>query len=132
MATTLDVTDIATSEDLANEIGGNAALDNLGGIGVVQAALCAGLDDVVDDLRNRVPPVRESALADITELRLATMYGALERLYRQNSTTGAEDDINSKKSRDYAKMRDHAVSRLRPTLIGAVKAGPASITLHRR
>lgn len=129
---TTEVTLVCEDVDLENEIGGSAALLALATPQLCRQARIGALDDVIDHLRNRTPPVLEANLADVSELRIAVRDGALARLYRQNMTTGDGEDVNARKAKDYQAAFMSAVNRLRPTLSGQLKAGPASIALHRR
>jgi hypothetical protein len=126
---------VATVQMLKDELGSDEALANLTPSSDADAptkAIQAALDDVVYMLKNRVPPVLERDLRDVTELKIPVVYGALMRLFRQNITTGDEKDVNARRARDYQAMYDQRVATLRPTLISCEIASPATIAFHRR
>ena len=128
---TADVDDVATDLDITDEIGevpfGRLARDSSDG----QKARQRALDDVLDKLRNRVPPIRETDLSDISELRFVVVYGAVARLYRSSMTTGDGSDVNSAKFQFYNKQYERRSDELRPTVTGNRIAAPASIKLNR-
>lgn len=128
----MNAADIATSQDLANEIGGSAALDNLTSESfTAKHALDLTLVDILDSLRNRTPPVAETDIVDPTQLRKPLVDGALSKLYRNNITTG--DDVNATKQKLYARSYETALSALRPVVVGSVVASSGfSIAMNRR
>ncbi len=133
MSTLIDVQEIATDEDLETELTKKefcrlAGDDSTAGKDARQLAL----DDILYQLANRVPPIQEGDLAVITELKIATVYGAAARMYRNRITTGDNDDVNFTKSKLYQKLFDSRSAQLRPQVSNQLLAGPSSITMSRR
>ena len=133
MSTLIDVQEVATDGDLETEITKKefcrlAGDDTEAGKDARQLAL----DDILYQLANRVPPIQEGDLAFITELKIATVYGAVARMYRNRITTGDNDDVNFTKSKLYQKLFDSRSGQLRPQVSNQQLAGPSSITVHRR
>jgi hypothetical protein len=84
--TVLDVNTIATDADLANEIGGADKLDRaMKREADRDAKRVRALEDVVEALQNRSPPVFEEDLLDPTELRRAVVARALHLICRSAS-----------------------------------------------
>ncbi len=128
-----DVQLIATDEDLETELTKKefcrlAGDDSEAGKDARQLAL----DDLLYQLANRVPPVPEGNLVVIGELKIATVYGAAARMYRNRITTGDGDDVNFTKSKLYQKLFDSRSAQLRPSVSNQQTSGPSSIALHRR
>ncbi len=133
----LDVESVATDADLAGELGGEEALQNLvtdpdADPSTTLIARQNALREVLDGLRNRVPPVTEPELSDVTELSRVVVYGALARLYRNNITTGTEEDVSAAKHKIYQRLFESSVNALRPTLSGSYVSGGRSIQFSRR
>ncbi len=133
----IEVESVATDADLAGELGSAEALDNLvtdpeADPSTTLVARQNALRDVVDGLRNRVPPIYDSELSDVTELSRVVVYGALARLYRNNITTGTEEDVSAAKHKIYQRLYESALGALRPSLNGAFVAGGRSIQFSRR
>ena len=84
------VNDVVTDSDLSNEVSerefGRLAPNEDDGLDARQLTL----DDLLDRLKNRVPPIHETDLIDLEELRIPCVYGAVARLYRRKMTTGDE------------------------------------------
>lgn len=129
---TVTIASVATSQDVANELGGQAALDNLTSESfTIKHVLDLTLADVLDSLVNRTPPVRDSDIQDPTQLKKSVVFGACARLYRNNITTG-EGDVSSAKHKIYQRQYESILSSLRPTVGGVVAASSWSIPMHRR
>ncbi len=128
---TANVNSVATDKDLTNEIGEGAfarlAPDTADG----QDARQRAFDDVLDQLANRVPAVRETDLSDLSELNVVVVYGAVSRLYRSSITTGDSSDVNSAQAKFYHKQYERRVDDLRPTITGSRIAAPGSIKFNR-
>jgi hypothetical protein len=124
--------DVATPQDLADELGGTAALDNLTSESfTARHVLELTLADILDSLRNRTPPVVEGDISDTAQLKRPLVEGAISRLYRNNITTG--DDVNAAKQKLYQRAYDNTLASLRPVVAGlAVAASGFSIPMHRR
>lgn len=130
---TIALSSVALVDDVAAELGSQEVVDSLETVtSNASSAMQWALDEALWHLRNRVPPIADSDLADVTELKMIVVYGAIARLYRQNITTGMGDDVSSAKHDIYNKMFSQRLSSLRPTLAASMVAAPASIALHRR
>lgn len=133
----IDVETVASDADLANELGGTEALQNLvkdpeADPSNTLVARRNALNEVVDSLRNRTPPIYDSELSDVTELSRLVVYGAISRLYRNNITTGTEEDVSFAKHKLYQKLFESSMTSLRPTLSGVLVGGSRSIQFSRR
>lgn len=134
----IDVDTIATDDDLAEELGGVAFLQNLipddwtdsAGQRVAKKARQRALDDVLLFLRRRIPPVIEADLRDPTELKQSVIYGAIERLNAM-SMHSVTDVFGSRRAH-YQKMFRAEVDGLNPTVPEGLRSPPASITVARR
>lgn len=62
------------------------------------------LDIVVDALRRRTPPVFETDIADVTELRRAVVYGACAKLFEIAITAAGEGQVFALKWEHYERM----------------------------
>jgi hypothetical protein len=60
------------------------------------------------------------------------VYGAIARLYRNNITTGTEEDVSAAKHKIYQRLFESSVSALRPTVQGSYVSGGRSIAFSRR
>lgn len=130
---TADIDIVCTDQHLADEIGGRDQLANLLETPADRKRIRERvLDDALFALKNRVPPIRESDLVDITELQRIVTFGALAALYRQNITIGNRDDVSANMESRYRAMYDSQLQALRPTVSGGAQAGPATVTLIRR
>lgn len=131
----LDVDTVATDGDLADELGGTDALQNLvpkSWLGKAEKARQIALDDVLRTLATRTPPIAESDLADASELQRCVVLGACADLYMRAMTVGDAQDVNANKHRHYrAEYKSHRDS-LRPTVSITARPGPRSIAFHRR
>lgn len=134
---TINIESVATDADLAGELGSEEALENLvtdpgADPSTTLIARQNALGEVLDGLRNRVPPIVDSELSDVTELHRVVVYGALARLYRNNITTGDEADVSAAKHKIYQRLFESALGALRPTLSGSYVSGGRSIQFSRR
>jgi hypothetical protein len=133
----IDVEGVATDADLAGELGSDEALLNLvtdpdADPSTTLIARQRALGEVLDGLRNRTPPVYEADLSDVTELSRVVVYGAIARLYRNNITTGTEEDVSAAKHKIYQRLFESSVNALRPTVQGSYVSGGRSIAFSRR
>lgn len=118
----IDVDNVATDADLMVHTGGAAGLSDItpqewfdvdGYTPTCRPARAQGLTDVLTALRRRTPPIRETELSDVTELRQAVVYRALEILYRQS--VSHEGSPNQAKARDFCKLYTDEINALQPT-----------------
>ena len=129
----MDVEDVATDEDLHQEIGGVDALRNITSeTNTAKQARQSALADVLFHFANQSPPIAEHDFIAPAELNRVVKFGALARLYRNNMTTGGGEDVHGAKARMFQKMYEGALGSLRPTVGASAKAAPMSIALHRR
>lgn len=115
----LDLENVCTHTDLAEEVGGEEVLANLlarSQGGSSELARKKALEEVVRALARRAPPIYESDLTDPTELRAAVVYGALTRLYRQAMTT--PDSVFAQHAKTYASQYEDELDGLSPTVGG--------------
>lgn len=125
----MNVEDVCTATQLADEIGGPEALETLERKTAVGATLgnelarVGALGDVLRALSRRAPPILEADLVDPAELRAAVAYGALTRLYRQAMTT--PDSIFAEHAKTFAAKFDDEVGSLAPRLGDGDSTGSA-------
>lgn len=133
MIATIPIENVATRQDLIDELGSLETLENLlSATKTAEQAMQLTLNDVVDNLRNRVPPINERDLVDVGELRTAVVLGTLARLYLSNVTVGNRDDVNANKNRIFQTRYENRLAGLRPT-VTFQGAGPTqSIAFSRR
>ena len=123
---------VATDKDLEDEVDEKEFCRLIGDSADGRQKRQLAFDDILYQLRNRVPPIQEGDLAVITELKIAVVYGAIARLYRDNMTTGGGDDINHSKAKHYQAMYKERVHQLRPSVANQKTGGPSGIAFHRR
>jgi hypothetical protein len=87
-------------------------------------------DSVLRRLKLQTPPIVESDLADVTELRDVVAYGTLAELYA-NASTGP-DDVFHAQSRRYERMYQAELQGLKPTVTLFQVAAPMSVPFDRR
>lgn len=130
----IDVDDVCTHEQLADEIGGTEELENVlptSFAGSSEKPRQKALDDVLKALSRRTPPIRESDLQYVTELRDAVTYGALERIYRA-ATTGPDSPFSAL-ARHYERKFQAETLGLTPTLaLDGARGSAFSIAMERR
>jgi hypothetical protein len=129
---TISVGSVATDADLVNELGGAAALANIlpADWADAEQARTLALEDVIESLRRRSPPVAENDLANVTQLRRAVTYGALERLYRM--AMHGVDDVYAVQRKLYDTRFNAEVAGLSPLLLGGARGSVGSIGIARR
>lgn len=100
MSTSLDVDDICTEAHLVAELGGDVGrLERAMKTSSARDAMRASaLQDVVDHLATRSPPVRDTDLTDPTQLKSAVCYRALSKIFLTGITQeGDVSDVLSKR-----------------------------------
>ncbi len=130
----ISISQVAAESDLIAELGSSAALGNITSDTFTAAeALALTLTDVLYELLNREPPVRESDISQPTELKRPVVLGTLARLYRNQITRGDGEDVASAKHKIFRDQYNATVSSLRPTVaLGLAVAAPFGIVMHRR
>jgi hypothetical protein len=86
--------------------------------------------DVLRSLLKRTPPILESQLSDIVELKSAVVFGTLLRLYR--SSMSNPDDLFGTLWKEYESKFRSEVTHLRVTVDGVASVDVASISMFRR
>lgn len=128
----IPVDNVATEGDLADEIGGATLLNRAKVAGQVDftTARQLGLNDVLEHLAARTPPIREADLSVVSELKRAVVYRALERICRNAIT--ADGDAWSVRARTYHTEYEGAIARLKPTVNGSSTGSPTGFSYSRR
>lgn len=133
MATILDVDAIATDDDLVREVASKARLERANkDIAQRDAIRQQALQDVVDALRTRTPPVLDSMLSDPNELKRAVVYRSLSKIFL--SAIAVESDVHAVLHRAYEREYQAAV-RARfsvSPMMGEASGGGFSIQVERR
>lgn len=127
---TIDVEDVCTHAQLAEEIGGASELNKICVGGDSTNARTLALRDVLKSLGRRVPPVYASDITQPAELREAVIYGALERLYRDAMTS--DGDVYAMKRKLYESQFRAEVLGLKLTTGSGSSAVVSSIRISRR
>jgi hypothetical protein len=87
------------------------------------------LDVTLGHLRKRRPPIEAEDLADVTELKTAVCYGALEILYR--GSIQHEDSPNVARAKSFGKMFADELTSLQPSVHEGSTASSLSIRMSR-
>jgi hypothetical protein len=131
---TIAIDSVCTHAELAAEFGGEEELENLlptSWAGSSALARENALRDVLTYLERRTPPVRSTDLADVTQLRRAVCYGALERIFAQAMTTA--DSVNAIRRKTYEQKFNDECSHLSPTVsVAGSRASAFSFSMERR
>ena len=108
--TVLNVDTIATDADLIAEVASKARLDRaMPDVAQRDAIRAQALQDVVDALATRSPPVRDTQLADPTELKQSVVYRSLAKIFL--SAIAVDGDVHSMLNRAYEREYQAAVRR---------------------
>lgn len=131
MTTALDVDDIAADTDLVSELGSQAKLERMMPKREDRDAIRQkSLQDVVNALLVRSPPVNEGDLSDTAELKDAVVYRSLERIARAaRSVAGDTFDVLA---RDYSREYQSAVRRQYTLQNNILSPAGFTIRLERR
>jgi len=136
VTTSINVDDVAVDRDLEKYTAGRSGLQDLlpedstwyesgGGAKSALPARQTALENVLKSLKNRRPPIYEYQLLDVTELKQAVVFGALEILYR--GAVQHEDSPNAKKAKDFGDKYRAEVTSLQPqTNLGVASSGIAA------
>lgn len=128
-----DIDDVCTDDDLVHEAGDVDRLNNIMSLeSTRRATRTQVLADVLESLRNRIPPVREGDIRDVTELTRTVTYGTFAAMHRKNITIGNDQDVSANMARVYQKLYQSALDNLRPTVDAGQNAAPFGIATHRR
>ena len=144
---TIDVEDVCTDADLEGYVLGKTNLQNLlpedpawltdpdadydydANPRVATIVRQQALDDVLEALAKRRPPIRETDLLDVTELKRPVAFGALHRLY--TGQIQHEDSPNVAKAKHYCKAYEGAMAALQPSVLQGATASSLSVRMHR-
>jgi hypothetical protein len=110
MTTYLDVDTIATDADLIAEVSSKARLDRaMPDVAQRDAIRARALQDVVDALATRSPPLRDTDLANPTELKQPVVNRSLSKIIL--SAVAVDGDVHSTLHRAYEREYQAAVRR---------------------
>lgn len=132
--TTINVENVATEAELADEIGGMTELLPLlpKDAPVSLTFRQKALEETIKVLSRRTPPIRDADISIPKELRDCVVYGALARIYENNMTQGNPDSLWTKKAQTWRDRYISELSSLQPTLGDDVRGPSMSMTVHRR
>lgn len=135
MADLIDVDDVLTHSQLDDYLGGQLTaqtyLATVGDTDTAKARTWA-LDDVLDRLAERTPPVYEADVTIVTELRRAVRHGAAMHLYDLATTSGNDAEVWHAKMKAEEKRFQSAIDGLKPTVSTGVQATASSFGISRR
>lgn len=138
MTTTLDVETIATDADLEVYAGGRSNLQSLlpeewfsETLNRKSAAPARqqAFEDLAATLRQRRPPVKDTDLADPTELKPGVCYGALAIIYSFAATH--EDSPHQARGKHYASRFASEKQALQPSVLLGSTSSSLSIRMSR-
>ena len=140
MADLLDIEDVLTHAQLDLYVGGQLEaqmhlLSSVWADGDASEKLREwALDEVLLDLAERVPPIREADIAIPAELHRAARHKAAERMYDVAMTGGGDAELWHAKMRTETKRYGSVMGKLSPTVADGVQApsGAGSVGLSRR
>ena len=134
----IDVEDVCTDLDLEiytvgrsnlQDIIPNEWLDETLGRKSAAQARQQVLSEVLSMLRMRRPPILESDLADLTELKLVVCFGTLAMLYMGAATN--EESPYLKKAKHFSERYATERSSLQPTVLAGATASNISAWMSR-
>lgn len=135
MADLIAVNDVLTHEQLDDYLGGKLTaqvhIAPKNDIDTVKTRTQA-LDEVLEALAARTPPIYERDITRPSELRSAVKHGAAKNLYRNAMTSGADAELFHALMKAEAVDYAAAVNALRPTVGDGSKATAWSIGISRR
>ncbi len=132
---TIDVDTVCTDEQLDEFLGGHLTTSqNLRPQAWTDCrpARQHALDRILGALRRRTPPIRETDLQDVTELRTAVKLGAAEHLHMLAATSGDAAEVFAFKAKKYAQDFESEINGLTPTLVGSLRGSTYSFGISRR
>ena len=134
--TTIDIDTVCTHAQLVAELLGDDHIltQVLGDSQDSEAVRQRALEETIKRLSRRTPPVLDSELNDVTELRDCVRYGALWKIYFTAMTEGDESALWTRKASSWKEMFLDEVAAVQPSLGGDVRAaaGSPSVAVHRR
>jgi hypothetical protein len=142
---TIDVADVATDTDLEAYTGGKNNLQKLlpdewltdpeeeyDAETNPKLALIPRqqtLATILAALKSRRPPILETDLQDVTELKRPVIFGALEIIYR--ASIQHDDSPNVERAKAFGKMFSDALNALQPSVLHGASASSMSIRISR-
>lgn len=131
VVSTTPIADVATDADISDELSAGELANVIDDGGDAEKVRQKAFDEVLKALPRRIPPIAESMLVDVTELKDSVVYGALSRLYL-NASHGAGDTFHTK-HRFWQRRFEAEVNGLVVTLPDVQRsAGGLSIPISRR
>lgn len=132
---TIDIDSVCTEAQLREHLGGQT-FDSLGllptGWASTEPARQHALEKVLTALRARTPPIRDTDLGDVTELRNAVLYGAKMHLYELAMTSAQEGALFLEKWRMARSQFTDELRALSPTLTDGLRGPAMSFSYARR
>lgn len=132
---TISIDSVCTEAELADALG-TASIDSIGlrprGWDTCEPARQQALDSVLSRLRGRTPPIRDTDLSDVTELRPAVIQGAKMTLYELAMTSATDGALFLEKWRMAEKRFRAEIDGLNPTLIDGLRGPSRSFSFARR
>ena len=134
----VDVADVATDADLETYVLGKSALQDLipdewlsddGTTKTAKRLMQVVLDDILQALESRRPPIRPADMVSYVELKGPVCLGTIERLYMGKATH--DDSPNLKKSAAFGKQYSAAINSMQPRLRQGSTTSSLSIRLER-
>lgn len=131
----MDVETVCTESDLADYLGdqltGQMRILPAGWTDATKARQQA-LDDVLEALRRRTPPIREGDLVLPTELKRCVQYGAEKWLYWHSLSTAGDGSILAFKFKEAEKRFEREITGLTPTVTSVLRGNASSFSIARR
>jgi len=132
---TISVDSVCTETQLVTALGGTGQ-DSLGLVPVgwdnLAPARETALELVLNRLKGRAPPIRDTDLADPTELKLAVIAAAKMQLYELAMTSAADGALFYEKWRIAQKSFLAEIDGLNPTLTDGLRGPARSFSYSRR
>lgn len=132
---TINVDDVCTHAELVAHVLSARALAELlpdEARGSSTQARQNALDAVLSALRRRSPPIRESDLDDVTDLKQAVILGTMRELHFAGIVTASEGDRHWAKWKSYRDRFDDEISGMSVSVGGGSEGAPSSFSVERR
>lgn len=130
----MNVNDVCTHDHLVAEVHSAKALAMLlppDANGSSEGVRTLGLEDTLEALKRRSPPIREGDLENPSELKRCVLYATLMRLEFAATTSAGEGDVHWAKYKRYRDCLDAEINGFTPTLSGGALGAPFSIAVDR-
>lgn len=132
---TISIDDVCTHAELVAHVLSSRALAELlpdEARGSSTQARQNALDAVLAALRRRSPPIRESDIDDVSDLRTAVILGAMRELHFAAIVTASEGDRHWAKWKTYRDRFDDEISGMDIRVGGGAEGAPSSFSVERR